>query len=81
MVYTTMELNEFIEKFREELEIESVEELDGDTEFHQLEEWTSMAGLTFMALCDSTFHVNVTADEIRSSETIEELYNIVTSKM
>lgn len=76
-----MELQGFIEKFCQELEIEDLEQVNGDTEFHQLDEWSSLAGLTIMGFCLDAYNVTITADEIRNTETIEELFNLVKSKV
>lgn len=72
-----MELNKFIEKFREVLEIESVEELGGDTLFHQLEEWSSLTGLLVIGMVLDEYGKDLKADVIRKCETIEDLFNAV----
>ena len=75
-----MDLNEFIEKFCEELEIENVSEINADTEFHMLDEWSSLAALTVIALIDETFDVQLNGNDIRESETIQDLYDLIQSK-
>lgn len=75
-----MELNDFIEKFCEELEIENVSEINADTEFHMLDEWSSLAALTVIALVDDSFDVQLNGEDIRHSETIQDLYDLIKSK-
>ncbi len=75
-----MELNEFIEKFCEELEIENASEINAETEFHMLDEWSSLAALTVIALIDENFDVQLNGNDIRQSETIQDLYDLIKSK-
>ena len=76
-----MELNEFIEKFCEELEIENASEINAETEFHMLDEWSSLAALTVIALIDENFDVQLNGNDIRQSETIQDLYDLIKSKL
>lgn len=75
-----MNLQEFIEKFCEELEIENVSEINAETEFHMLDEWSSLAALTVIALVDDNFDVQLNGNDIRQSETIQDLYDLILSK-
>lgn len=76
-----MELNEFIEKFAEQLDETAADELKADTEFKEIEEWSSLTVLTIIAMVDEEFGVNIKAEEIRNVDTIEELYNYIISKV
>lgn len=73
-----MEIKDFIAKFREELEIE--QEIDANTQFRQLDEWSSLAGLTVMAMVDDEYDIQLKADEMRQTNTIQELFDLVSSK-
>lgn len=72
-----MELKEFIVKFCEELEIENASEINAETEFHLLDEWSSLAALTVIALVDENYDVQLNGNDIRESETIEDLFNLI----
>ena len=74
-----MKIKDFIKRFREELEIET--EIDQNTEFRQLNEWSSLAGLTVIAMVDEEYGVTIKADEIRQAKTIQELFDLVSSKL
>lgn len=76
---TNMKIKDFIKRFREELEIET--EIDQNTEFRQLNEWSSLAGLTVIAMVDEEYGVTIKADEIRQAKTIQELFDLVSSKL
>ena len=57
-----------------------VAELHSDTIFHELDGWTSLAALSIIAMIDDEYNVSVSGKDIRESETIEDLYNVVKSK-
>ena len=75
-----MEIKEFIDQFCEELEIENASEINAETEFHSLDEWSSLAALTVIALVDENYDVQLNGNDIRESETIEDLFNTVKAK-
>lgn len=74
-----MEIKEFIEKFAEAIEVEDVESLSAETEFHELDEWSSISVMLIIAFFDSEFDKQVGDKEIRQAVTIQDLYNIVTA--
>ena len=47
-----MEIKEFIEKFAEAIEVEEVENVTAETEFRQLEEWSSISVMLTIAFFD-----------------------------
>ena len=50
-----MDLKEFIEKFAEVIEVEDVESLNGDTDFRDLDEWSSLSVMLLVAFFDEEF--------------------------
>ena len=74
-----MEIKEFIEKFAESVEVSDAEALTPETNFHDLEEWGSMAVLMLMAFYDETFSKELTEEDIRRAKTIQDLYNLAIS--
>jgi len=72
-----MELNEFVKKFAEQFDEIDANELKADTEFRTLDEWSSMTGLSIMAMVDDEYGVIIKGGDLRKSETIEDLFNIV----
>lgn len=70
-----MNLQEFIEKFAEAIEIEDVENLNGDTDFRQLDEWSSLSVMLLIAFYDEEFGKEIGDKEVKNCKTIQELYN------
>lgn len=69
-------MKNFIEKFAEAIEVENVESLTPETEFRELEEWSSLAALSLIAMFDEEYDITVNGNAIREAETIEDLYNL-----
>ena len=74
-----MELQEFIEKFAEAIEVEEVESLTGKTEFRELDEWSSLSVMLLIAFYDEEFEKEIGDKDIKSCTTIEELYHLATA--
>lgn len=75
-----MELKEFIEKFAEQFDDTESSEIQADTEYRELDEWTSLTALSIIAMIDEEYDVQLRADEMRKTQTIQELFDLVKSK-
>lgn len=75
-----MNINEFIEKFVEAVEVEDASSVKPDTKFRDLDEWSSLSTLSVIALADEEFGVELDPDTFRKAQTVEDIYNICTSK-
>ena len=76
-----MEIKDFIEKFAEQFDDTDVELFAADTKFRELDEWTSLIALSVIAMVDEEYEVTIKGDDIKNSQTIEDLFNIVQSKL
>ena len=76
-----MELNEFVEKFAEQFDDTDPSEIKADTCFRDIDEWSSLVGLSVIAMVDEEFDVLLKGEDMRQANTPEELYNIIKSKM
>lgn len=75
-----MTLDDFIEAFAEEFDDTPVETFKADTKYRQLDEWSSLTALSIISMVDDQFDKNLTGADIRSTETIEDLYNLIQAK-
>ena len=75
-----MTLNEFIKKFAEEFDETPMSDFTADTKYRQLDEWSSLSGLSIISIIDEEFDKQITGADLKSELTIEELYNLVKSK-
>lgn len=75
-----MEINEFIEKFAEIFDDTEASTLTPQTNFRELDEWSSLSALGVMALADEEFDVELSGVEMKTANTIQELYELITAK-
>jgi acyl carrier protein len=72
-----MDLQEFIGKFAEQFDNTDPGEFKADTEFKALDEWSSLFALSIIAMVDEEYDIILKGDDIRNSETIEDLFNLM----
>lgn len=75
-----MEINEFIEKFAEIFDDTDASTLKPQTNFRELDEWSSLSALGVIALADEEFDVEISGAEMKKANTIKELYELITAK-
>ncbi len=75
-----MEINEFIEKFAEIFDDTDAATLTPETKFREIDEWSSLSALGVIALADEEFGVELNGTEMRKANTIQELFDLITSK-
>lgn len=75
-----MELNEFIGNFADQFDDTDASEIKAETVFKELDEWSSLIALSVIAMVDEEYDITIKGDDIRNSNTIEDLFNIVKSK-
>lgn len=74
-------LEEFVKLFSEQFDETDENQFAPNTEFRELDEWSSLIGLSIIAMIDEEFDVVLKAVDFRQATTIEDLYNIVISKI
>ena len=60
-----MELNKFIENFAEQFDETDPSEFNAETEFKQLDEWSSLTALSIIAMVDDEYDVTLKGDLVR----------------
>lgn len=78
---TTIENAEFLEKFTDLFDDTEPETITLETDFKKLEEWSSLIALSLIAMADEQYNVRLTGDEIRNATTIQDIKDIVESKV
>jgi len=70
----------FIKKI--EFEIDEIEPgtITPQTNFRELEQWSSMMGLIFIALIDSEYNVTINGEDLVNCVTVLDLYHVVKTK-
>lgn len=75
-----MELNEFVKHFADQFDDTDPSEISAETSFRDLDEWSSLIGLSVLNMIEKKCGVNFTFDDMRNANTVQDLYDIVTSK-
>jgi hypothetical protein len=70
-------MEQFTEHFFDIFEETDKAQLVPNAKFKDLDEWDSMAVLMVIAMFDDEYDVQVSGDDIKASETIEDLYNLL----
>jgi acyl carrier protein len=76
-----MNIDDFIRKIENEIEEIKPGTLKPDTNFRSIAEWSSMHALILIALIDTDYNVTINGEDLRSSKTINDLFNIVKSRV
>ena len=74
-----MDIKIFIEKFAEAIEVEEVVNLTSETEFRELDEWSSLSVMLLIAFYDEEFEKEIGDKDIKACTTIGELYQLATA--
>lgn len=72
-----MEMNDFINKFSEALELDSVDGLTPETKFRENPNWNSLAALSLIAMADEEYGKEIEASDIKNAVTILDLFNTI----
>lgn len=76
-----MEIKDFVERFAEQFDDTDINVFKPETVFHDLDEYTSLIALSIILMIDEEYGVNIVAEEMSAAVTIEDLFNIVKSKI
>lgn len=74
-------LEEFVALFAEQFDDTDPSEITATTVFHDLDEYSSLIGLSIIAMADEEFDVALKGDDVKNSVTVEDLYKRVIAKL
>jgi len=75
-----MDLNEFVANFADQFDETDPSEIQASTEFHELDEWSSLTGMGIIAMAKTQYGKTITGKELRGCETVEDVFNLIVSK-
>ena len=76
-----MEIKEFIQNFADQFDDTETSVFTPETEFKDLEEWSSLTALSVIAMIDEEYDVKIKGDDVHNSQTVNDLYEIVKSRL
>ena len=75
-----MELKDFIVNFANQFDDTDPSEIKAETVFKELDEWSSLIALSVIAMIDEEYDIAIKGDDIRNSDTVEDLFIAVKAK-
>lgn len=76
-----MEIQEFVQNFAAQFDETDASVFTPETRFREVEEWSSLIGLSIIAMVDEEYDVTLKGDDIKGANTIQDLFNTVQSKL
>lgn len=74
-------LDEFVALFAEQFDETDASEFKADTNFRDIDEWSSLIALSIIAMVDEEFDVILQGADIKGAVTVEDLYKTVVSRL
>lgn len=75
-----MEKQEFLKNFASQFDDTELSEFSFETNFRELEEWSSLNALAVMNMIGKKYGVILKSEEMKQTNTVQELYDLVNSK-
>jgi acyl carrier protein len=75
-----MSSDTFVRNFESAIEGIPPNSLTATTEFRGLEKWDSLAALAILAMVDAEYSVQITGNELKGCNTINDIFAIVSKK-
>jgi acyl carrier protein len=75
-----MEISKFLQNFFDILDDTNLNLVQAETVFRDLEEWDSLTALSLIAMADEEYSVKLTGDDIKSSTTLQDVFEIIKTK-
>ena len=75
-----MTIFNFLQKLSNVFDETDVSDLKPETIFRDIEEWDSLTALTLIAMVDEEYSVKLTGDDIKSSKTLNDIFEVIKNK-
>lgn len=74
-------VEEFTKQLAAEFEDVDPDTVLPDTNYRDIKNWSSMYALIIIAFVDANFDVQLNADNLKHTQTVKDLYNVVCQKI
>lgn len=72
-----MELKDFIVEFADQFDETDISEINADTNFHNLDEWSSLTAMGVIAMVRTQYGKTISGKEIKECTTVEDLFRLI----
>lgn len=75
-----MDRDDFLAKFAEQFEDTDPNEIQFETKFHSIAEWSSLIGMCVLAMARTEYNKTISGAELKECDTVEDLYQLINTK-
>lgn len=75
-----MDFKTFLTNFANQFDDTDVSEIQAETKFHELEEWSSLVSMGVIAFVKTQYGKTITGKEIRDCITVKDLFDLISAK-
>ena len=75
-----MDKKVFLANFADQFEDTDPRDIQFDTKFHNLDEWSSLVGMTILAMAKVSYGKTISGEELKQCVTVEDVYNLIYGK-
>ena len=75
-----MEMKEFLVNLAEQFDDTDASEITVDCHFRELEEYSSLVGMSIIAMAKTQYGKAITGADIRTCTSVEDLFNLINNK-
>ncbi len=72
-----MELSEFVINFANQFDDTDPSEIQAETSFHDLDEWSSLTAMSIIAMAKIEYGKTITGTDLKSCVTVHDVYNLI----
>ena len=72
-----MEKKEFLKNFAEQFDETDASDIQFDTMFRDLDEWSSIVGMSVIAMAKLSYNKSISGEELKKCVTVEDVYNLI----
>lgn len=76
-----MNPQDFLKNFSDQFDETDASSFSMETKFRDLDEWSSMVGLSVIAMVDEKYDVQIGGNDMKAANTIQDLYNLVDGRL
>ena len=77
---TDMDINTFIDNFAGQFDDTPADQIKAETNFRDLEEWSSLIALSIIAMVDEEYGITLKGDDIKNANMVQDIFNAVVAK-
>ena len=72
-----MDINAFIKNFAEQFEDTPADQINAETKFRDLDEWSSLLALSIIAMVDEEYGVTLKGDDMKNATSVKDIFDRV----